>query len=383
MESSQDKNQYMSDFDEYLRQGEPDRKQKAEYWRTAIGLQDVDGLKTSDYLKQTARRNIEGEITIEEVQHLVKTYYQRKTAREEDDDKKEEADRVSANIAQLLGEDSFVYSVVGITSIHRRIFEGVFKHAGEIRNFDISKKEWVLRGDSVLYGNAPDLRRALVYDLEQEREFSYIGIPIDETIKHIAKFISGLWQIHPFAEGNTRTTAVFTIKYLRSLGFQVNNDLFSQKSWYFRNALVRANYHNYIKGVDYEPIFLIRFFRNLLLDERNELRNRYMLIDPPKEWEANTRQVPDKYPTSTRQVSQLVMVIGNHEYSTKEILDVFHLKNRENFMDSYLTPAINEGLVTMLYPDSPRHPRQKYHLTAKGLHLYNSLNSKEMNIIRK
>jgi fido (protein-threonine AMPylation protein) len=383
MESSQDNNQYMSDFDEYLRQGEPDRKQKAEYWRTAIGLQDVDGLKTSDYLKQTARRNIEGEITIEEVQHLVKTYYQRKTAREEDDDKKEEADRVSANIAQLLGEDSFVYSVVGITSIHRRIFEGVFKHAGEIRNFDISKKEWVLRGDSVLYGNAPDLRRALVYDLEQEREFSYIGIPIDETIKHIAKFISGLWQIHPFAEGNTRTTAVFTIKYLRSLGFQVNNDLFSQKSWYFRNALVRANYHNYIKGVDYEPIFLIRFFRNLLLDERNELRNRFMLIDPPKEWKANTRQVPDKYPTSTRQVSQLVMVIGNHEYSTKEILDVLHLKNRENFMDSYLTPAINEGLVTMLYPDSPRHPRQKYHLTIKGLHLYNSLNSKEMNIIRK
>ena len=334
MESSQDNNQYMSDFDEYLRQGEPDRKQKAEYWRTAIGLQDVDGLKTSDYLKQTARRNIEGEITIEEVQHLVKTYYQRKTA-------------------------------------------------GEIRNFDISKKEWVLRGDSVLYGNAPDLRRALVYDLEQEREFSYIGIPIDKTIKHIAKFISGLWQIHPFAEGNTRTTAVFTIKYLRSLGFQVNNDLFSQKSWYFRNALVRANYHNYIKGVDYEPIFLIRFFRNLLLDERNELRNRFMLIDPPKEWKANTRQVPDKYPTSTRQVSQLVMVIGNHEYSTKEILDVLHLKNRENFMDSYLTPAINEGLVTMLYPDSPRHPRQKYHLTIKGLHLYNSLNSKEMNIIRK
>lgn len=264
----------MNDFEEYIRQGEPNSRQKAYAWRTAIGLQAVDGLEPSEYLKDTARKHIEGEIDIDEAQKLIKSYYQSKSVRTSVDDNLEEADVVSAHIAKLLGEQSFAFSVVGITSIHRRLFEGVFKFAGKIRDYDITKKEWVLRGDTVLYVNSEDIRRALEYDLEQEKNFVYAGLTHDQMVEHISKFVSGLWQIHPFGEGNTRTTAVFAIKYLRSIGFYVENDLFANHSWYFRNALVRANYRNAVKGVEPDMKYLIRFFRNLLLGENNELRNR-------------------------------------------------------------------------------------------------------------
>jgi len=278
-----EKEQYIN-FDEYIRQGEPQKKERAEAWRVAIGLQAVDGLKTSEYLQDTARRNIEGEITIDEARELVKEYYIKKTTHDEDDADKEEADRVSSNISKLLQTDAFTYSVAGLAAIHRAIFEGVFKHAGRFRDYDISKKEWVLRGDSVLYGRWQDLRMAIEYDLGQEHQFDYTGLNKDQMVEHLAKFVSGLWQIHPFGEGNTRTTAIFTIKYLRSQGFSVNNDMFERHSWYFRNALVRANYRNLEKGIGYEPIFLVRFFRNLLLGENHTLKNRYMMIDAPEEW---------------------------------------------------------------------------------------------------
>ena len=204
----------MTDFEEYIRQSEPGRQQKAYAWRTAIGLQAVDGLKPSEYLKDTARKHIEGEIDIDEAQKLIKSYYQSKSVRTSVDDDLEEADIVSAHIAKLLGEQSFAFSVIGLTSIHRRLFEGVFKFAGKIRDYDITKKEWVLRGDTVLYVHSEDIRRALEYDLEQEKNFVYAGLTHDQMVEHIAKFVSGLWQIHPFGEGNTRTVAVFTIKYL-------------------------------------------------------------------------------------------------------------------------------------------------------------------------
>ena len=205
-------NEQYINFDEYIRQGEPQKKERAEAWRVAIGLQAVDGLKTSEYLQQTARRNIEGEITIDEARELVNEYYIKKTIHDDDDAEKEEADRVSSNISKLLQTDAFTYSVAGFAAIHRAIFEGVFKHAGRFRDYDISKKEWVLRGDSVLYGRWQDLQMAVEYDLEQERLFDYTGLNKDQMVEHLAKFISGLWQIHPFSEGNTRTTAIFTIK---------------------------------------------------------------------------------------------------------------------------------------------------------------------------
>ena len=367
----------MINFDEYIRNGEPDKKEKALAWKTAIGLQAVDGLQTSDYLKDTAVKHIEGDISIDEVKALINGYYQSKTVRSPKDDDTEEADKVSANIARILNEKSFAYSLTGFTSIHRRLFEGVFKFAGKIRNYDITKKEWVLRGDTVLYVNAEDLYRTIEYDLEQEKNFSYKWLSLDEVVVHIAKFVSNLWQIHPFGEGNTRTTAVFTIKYLRSIGFDVNNDLFAEHSWYFRNALVRANYRNVRKGIEPDMSFLILFFRNLIMGEHNELKNRYMVVNPPSEWAeaplpTSTRQVPDKYPTSSTAVQTIIEILAEQQLSIKEMLTAMNLKDRENFMANYLNPAIKEGYVTMLYPNTPKHPRQKYLLTVKGLAIYNS-----------
>lgn len=374
-----EKEQYIN-FDEYIRQGEPQKRERADAWRVAIGLQAVDGLKTSEYLQETARRNIEGEITIDEARELVKQYYIKKTAHDAGDEDKEEADRVSSNISKLLQTDAFTYSVAGLAAIHRAIFEGVFKHAGRFRDYDISKKEWVLRNDTVLYGRWQDLRMAVEYDLEQERQFDYTALNKDQMIEHLAKFVAGLWQIHPFAEGNTRTTAIFTIKYLRSQGFDVNNDLFERHSWYFRNALVRANYRNLKKGISYEPIFLVRFFRNLLLGENNTLKNRYMMINSPEDWKMpENEQAENKHRTSTEQVTEqvraLVLSIGKDQLTLKQMMEKMNLKHRPNFIDNYLNPAMADGYVHLLYPDKPRHPRQKYLLTVKGLALYNEINN--------
>lgn len=381
------------DFDTYIRQGEPSQREKAGYWQAAIGLQAVDGLKVSNYLQTTACRHIEGDITIDEACELVNQYYITKTAHDANDEDKEEADRVSANIVKVLSSPTFDFSTGGYQSVHRRVFEGVMKHAGEFRKYDITKKEWVLEGDTVLYLNWEDLRRAIDYDLEQERAYSYKGKSQDEMISHLTKFVSGLWQIHAFGEGNTRTTAVFTIQYLRSLGFDVNNDLFAKHSWYFRNALVRANYHNIAKGIDYTPIYLERFFRNLLLGEQWDLRNRYLHIHLTKEWSvqpnlatpsstpASTPQVPpqfqDKLHTDNLLIIRLIKVIGQEQLSIKQMLEGVGLKDRMNFLKYNLNPAIAEGFVRMLYTQSPRHPRQKYLLTAKGMALYNELTKKE------
>ena len=378
-------------FDEYIKASEPHKRERAEAWRVAIGLQAVDGLQVSEYLKQTARQHIEGEITIDEAREQIKQYYISKTKHDEDDNEKEEADRVSGNIAKLISSPSFTFSAAGVVAIHRAIFEGVFKHAGALRTYDITKKEWVLRGDTVTYGRWQDLRMALDYDIEQEKGFDYRGLSMNEIVEHIARFISGIWQTHPFCEGNTRTTAVFAIKYLKSIGFECNNDLFEQYSWYFRNALVRANYKNVAKGIGQDYSFLHKFFRNLLMGENHELKNRYMLVNAPSEWsdETDAEQAQDKYGTSTGQVqdklhtdnpniTQIVQVVGEKELSVKEMMDGVGLRGRDNFLNLYLNPAITEGYIHMLYPDSPRHPRQKYLLTVKGLALYNELKSRRL-----
>ena len=380
---------YYINFDEYIRQGEPEKRERADAWRVAIGLQAVDGLKTSAYLHETARRNIEGDITIDEAKALVNQYYITKTAHNEGDTDIEEADRVSANIVKVLSQPTFAFNANGFISVHRRVFEGVLKHAGELRKYDITKKEWVLEGDTVRYLNWEDLHRALDYDIEKERNRSYSDKSADEMIAQISSFVSGLWQIHPFPEGNTRTTAVFTIQYLRSLGFNVNNDLFAKHSWYFRNALVRANYKNVVKGIEYTPVFLERFFRNLLLGEQWDLRNRYLHIHSSEEWRVQpnliTQQLPEQVPeqvTGLLQpknpiISELVKVIGLHEYAVSEMMQMMKLKHRPNFLEYHLNPAIAEGFIRMLYPDKPRHPRQKYLLTAKGMMLYNQMMKKD------
>ena len=365
-------------FDEYLRQGEPSQKEKAENWKTAIGLQAVDGLQPSAYLIDVAKRNIEGEISLDETRKLIDAYYQSKTVRTPKDEDEEEADKVSANIAKILASKTFAFNTNGYVSLHRRIFEGVFKHAGEIRQYDISKKEWVLEGDSVNYLNWEDLRRALDWDIEQEKNFQYKGLTDDEKIEHIAKFVSGIWQIHAFREGNTRTTAIFTIQYLSSLGYKVNNEMFAKHSWYFRNALVRANYRNIQKGIDYSPIYLVRFFRNLLLKDSWVLKNRYLHIRPTDEWKEQLRigtpQVPRKLSSSTPQVPHkfsqhvetLVKCMGDTYMSSAEIMKSLGLKDRKSFSELYLNVALSENAIERKYPDTPKHPRQQYRLTPQA-----------------
>lgn len=286
----------MENFDEYLRQGEPNKAEKAKVWKTAIGLQQVDGLKPSDFLIETAKQNIEGDITIDEVKKRVDSYYQQHPTKTEED-RTEEADKVSARIAEILGEQTFTFSPAEYLSIHRRLFQGIYKFAGKIRDYNITKKEWVLNGETVLYASADSLKATLEYDFEQEKKFSYKGLSQQEIIEHISHFISYLWQIHIFGEGNTRTTAIFLIKYLHKLGFkEVNNDLFSENSWYFRNALVRANYEDLSKGIHKTEKYLLRFLSNLLLKENYSLKNREMHVQfaEPVNDLVNTKNDPVK-----------------------------------------------------------------------------------------
>lgn len=269
----------MSDFDKYIRQGEPDSKEKAQAWQTAIGLQDVDGLKPSGYLLQTAGRHIEGDISIDEVKRLIDSYYQSKTTRKDiENERTEEADKVSARITEILSEKSFSFTPDYLILIHRRLFDGLYKFAGKLRDYDMTKKEWVLDGDTVLYANHELIRQTLEYDFRQEKAVVYPSLSANQALKHICKFVSDLWQIHPFGEGNTRTTAVFTMKYLHTFGFTFDNNTFQKHSWYFRNALVRANYNNYSKGIFATTAFLELFFRNLLFGENNELHNRALHV---------------------------------------------------------------------------------------------------------
>ncbi|MCU9974312.1 Fic family protein [Mobiluncus mulieris] len=264
-------------FKEYLREVEPDRQYKGYAWHTAIGLQAVDGLKTSDYLAHTAIRNIEGEITFTEANALLDAYYAAKPVGDAPS-RVEEADKVSARIAALLSEKAFSFTPGEYLGIHRRLFSGIYPHAGQMRDYNITKKEWVLNGATVLYGSATELEATLEYDFSEERQFSYRGLSLDEIVAHLAVFVSRLWQIHVFAEGNTRTTAVFFIKYLRTLGFEVTNDIFAENAWYFHNALVRANYSDLKNEVHATTEYLELFLRNLLSGEKHPLRNRTLHV---------------------------------------------------------------------------------------------------------
>lgn len=342
------------DFDKYIHQVEPVAKEGADAWRTAIGLQAVDGLKPSQYLLESARRNIDGDISIEEVRKLLDSYYKSKVNRTKEDDEEEEADKVSANIKKVLSSDTFAFNTNGFIATHRRVFEGVFKHAGKIRQYDITKKEWVLRGATVHYLNWEDLRRAIDYDIQQEKDFSYNGLDDDEKLLHIAHFVSNLWQIHPFGEGNTRTVAVFTIQYLRSMGFAVNNDLFANHSWYFRNALVRANYKNVKLGIDYDFSYLELFFRNLLLDENNELKNRGMLINPPAGWKETddkSEQTDDKptinYGGNLKTDDKLTIILDfikkKGEVRTSEVTSLLGLKSTQT--KHYIYQLLKDGRI--------------------------------------
>lgn len=288
-----EQNPFEIDFDSYVRQSEPSKQEKGRLWQTAIGLQQVDGLTPSKFLYETAKRNIDGDITIKEAKKLIDSYYESKVGREEINEDEKEADQVSVRIREILAEKTFSFTPDLLLSIHKRLFMGVFYKvkAGSYRTYNISKKEWVLDGESVLYANADMIRQTLDYDFGQEKAFDYSTLTPDEAIKHIARFIANIWQIHPFGEGNTRTTAVFTIKYLNSLGFKVNNEPFEKSSWYFRNAMVRVNYTNMAKGIYMNTEYMEKFFRNMILGESNELKNRYTHIRCNEEIEKSSEKI--------------------------------------------------------------------------------------------
>jgi fido (protein-threonine AMPylation protein) len=295
----------------YITQGEPEKQERSYIWHTAIGLQQVDGLEPSEYLIKTANQNINGDITLDEAQRMIEGYYQTRPA-QPDESRTEEADKVSARIAAILAEQTFSFSPVEYIAIHRRLFDGIYKFAGKIRDWNISKSEWVLDGATVYYASAGSIRDTLDYDFSQEKAFSYKGLSLRQTAEHIAKFIAGLWQIHAFGEGNTRTTAVFAIKYLRTFGFDVTNDIFAANAWYFRNALVRANYNDFKQGIHATQEYLDRFFDNLLLGETNELKNRALRITVTPDVPVNVPvNVPVKMSSSQQSILDLLKENGD------------------------------------------------------------------------
>ena len=427
-----DEKKLIINFNEYISHGVPAQKEKAGYWQIAIGLQEVAGLSVSDFLQERACQHIENRITIDEVRNLVNQHYISSSVYNTKEAGQKEADLVASNIVKLLSSSTFELSAYGYASLHRSMYEGIRKHAGEYRTHNIKNKEWVLEGDVIDYVNIYDLSQVLENHLKQEKAYCYQGKGQDEIISHLTGFVSRLWQINAFGGGNTHATAVFTILYLRSMGLVIDNSQFEKNSLYFRNALVRANYQNKAKGIDYTPIYLERFFRNLLLGEQWDLRNRYLQINPTKEWREqpnlapqkssvniqlipikqpqespsklpeefdklpnkspnktpnklpnkspnklpnkSPNKLPCKFQTKNLYIKKLVSIFGIEEMSIKEMLEAAGLKDRVNFINLYINPAIKGKFVRLLYPHTPRHPRQKYLLTPKGLALYNDIN---------
>ena len=345
----------MPNLEEYIRQGEPMQRERGQIWQTAIGLQQVDGLNTSAYLLQTAKQHIEGDITLQKAKELIDSYYQSQQVRQNSESEAtEEADKVSARIAELLSEKTFAFNPSQLVAIHRHLFTGIYKFAGKIRDYNITKREWVLRGDTVYYAGADMISETLKYDFDQEKSFNYSSVSVDEAIAHLATFCSNIWQIHPFGEGNTRTTAVFMIKYLTTLGFKVNNEIFANNSWYFRNALVRANYTNVLQGISYNPLFLERFFRNMLLNENHPLQNRELHLD----WQATNDH--EQVQSANQSAKEDEVVLSKCKNCTLEELAVLRILQQ--------TPSATQKQIAAAIGKSERTVKTlTVNLTNKGI----------------
>ncbi|MCM1271553.1 MAG: Fic family protein [Ruminococcus flavefaciens] len=331
------------DLDEYIRQGEADRAEKSAAWQTAIGLQDVDGLQTSDYLLETAKEHIEGKIDIATAQKRIRSYYEQRNERLTTEQDTMEADIVASRIAELLAEKTFQFSPAELQSIHRRLFAGVFKSAGQYRTYNITKKEWVLNSNTVFYAAYDSIRDTLDYDFNQEKEFSYERLDAAQAIKHIAKFISDIWQIHPFCEGNTRTTAVFMIKYLQTFGFSVSNQVFADNSWYFRNALVRANYNDLQNNIHATTVFLEQFIENLLTDANHDLKNRYMHVDYTKNSQSANSEISKCKNCTLEELAILKEIANNPSITQKSLAEA--IGKSERTVKSRTVELQEKGLI--------------------------------------
>ena len=248
-------------------------------WDMAIGLQEVDNLKPSKYLEQLLEKNVEGNLTVEEVEEELRQYYTQKQDTNKINYNELECDFVSARIVELLNEDKFELSVDYLKYVHKFLFQDVYEFAGEFRKVNFSKHEKILNNDSVAYGDCTTLTESLEYDISQELEKNYKKMNIVEVINNITKFSASIWQVHPFREGNTRTTALFIEKYLISLDYNVDNTLFKDKSVYFRNALVRSNYFNNYLNIKQDSSYLVKFYENLLLGKKNNLHSKYLIVE--------------------------------------------------------------------------------------------------------
>ena len=250
---------------------------KKNNWEMAIGLNKVDGLVPSDYLKELVKKSINGEKNYREVEKELHKYYENRNLTKEEINTKE-CDIVSTRIAELLEDGSFTFSPIYLKSIHKYLFDGVFEgdiknYAGTFRDYNITKKEDILNGKTVIYGNYKDLMEYLRYDFGEEENIDYTKLSSEGQVKRISKFTSAIWQVHPFVEGNTRTTAVFIEKYLRTKGYEVNNDLFKENSLFFRNALVISNFSDINLGISPDFKYLHSFFSKLLINKTQELIN--------------------------------------------------------------------------------------------------------------
>lgn len=267
-----------SSMNPYQEEAKPKGYIKQLQWDMAIGLQQVDNLTPSKYLKQMSEKNILGELTIKEVEQSLKEYYTTKEKQKDINHNELECDFVSMRIVDLLDQDNFELSVDYLKYIHKYLFQDVYEFAGEFRKIDFSKHEKILNNDSVSYGDSKTLAESLEYDISLEIEKNYKDMSIVEVIKNITDFTSSIWQVHPFREGNTRTTAVFIEKYLISLIYNVDNSLFKDKSVYFRNALVRSNYFNNYLDIKENKSYLIKFYENLLLYKNNNLHSEDLIV---------------------------------------------------------------------------------------------------------
>jgi len=327
---------------EYIKQSEPEKQEKTRIWETAIGLQDVDGLKPSRYLIENVKEHIEGNIDLKEVGNRINEYYKvLDTKKQEEKESCEEADKVAVRITEILSEKTFNFSPSELLNIHKRLFKGIYKLAGEVRNYNITKDEWILNGDTVIYSSYESILAALEHDFEQERNFSYKDLSFNESIKHLCRFTSDIWQIHPFCEGNTRTTAVFIIKYLRTFGFKLNDDVFAENSFYFRNSLVRANYKNFRKNIFEDISFLEKFFYNLLSDTNFELKNRFTHIDYIQNEDLEIKKIN----TCTLEEQAIINVIKNNPSIKQE--EIASLVNKSlRTIKTRMVDMQRKGLIT-------------------------------------
>ncbi len=328
------------ELSEYIKQGEPNKVEKTKTWEMAIGLQDVDRLKPSKYLIETAKEHIEGNIDIKEVKERIDEYYEVQSSRKSFEKENEEADKVSVRITEILSEKAFNFSPTELLNIHKKLFKDIFNDAGIYRDYNFTKKEWVLNGDTVIYAPFETIKETLEYDFNQEKNFSYKDLSLDESIKHICKFTSNIWQIHPFCEGNTRTIAVFIIKYLRTFGFSINDEVFAENSWYFRNSLVRANYNNFEKNVFEDSSFLEKFFFNLLTDAKYELKNRYTHIDNIQS--VNTNSLKCKNCTLEEQA--IINILKTNPTITQENIAI-QINKSLRTVKTYMSEMQNKGLI--------------------------------------